>query len=551
MDKTVPKMLSPLKKLQEFPGLVTLAFFFVVMTLLRLSHPFYLTLGFWDAPITINGAYRLFEGLVPHRDYQSPLGPVSFMIPAFGMVFLGKTMAGYQLGVLSFGFLCSAVTYLSLRRSGYTEIIATLISLASASYLLSTRCLSYEPVHLGLVGIYNLEGYAILCFLVAEALSFAKVSSATSPTKLDPFLGFCASALAVAAVFLKITFGVVSIVFLALAFFGCRKSAAWRRSAILGLGLSSLFWLFVFRFEVWAIAQDYLIVLLSRPPDFSNLEHTQSIQHLFLKHIRDSSPMAAVALGVIMAISFRSSNVIRLLAMTGLILGSEYFLLKTIAQAPEFYVVGIFGLMILGGSLVDSSRSIASRRWLTSALMITVGYFFWFISQKNWWSIHYLARLVDPTTNEARGGEVEFTQSKNFYDLHAIGPAAAVMNELVTSQEICGFSEPKIITAGFPNIYTPMKGAASPRRTALYEHYGVTFSQKAKDQFPGRFDPEIILSDVDVIAVPRSHVGHETIDGFFHLYEGFMAKNFREDHQFSNWRIYCRSSPGAQESYRN
>ena len=110
------------------------------------------------------------------------------------------------------------------------------------------------------------------------------------------------------------------------------------------------------------------------------------------------------------------------------------------------------------------------------------------------------------------------------------------MNE----QALCGLDKPRIITVGFPNFYTPAKGLKTPIGAPLYEHYGVTFSNRGQAVFPDRQASEKILHDVQVIAVPDV-IGAPTRDTFLSQHQDYLARNYTEQKSLTHWRIFCRN----------
>ena len=328
--------------------------------IIRTRGPFFISYGFWDAPITINGAYRLFEGLIPHADYPSPLGPVSFMIPAIGMALIGKSMTGYLLGVLIYSFACSAALFIAMRLRRIPALPALLVTLTAGSYLLTPRIFNYEPGYFGLLGIYNTEAYFASVIVFFELWScIVKEDSLRGQPRVSFQVGLITTCLAVTICFLKITFGAMALLALAVIAIFRWPNFAWRKGLFYGVSISAFFWLLVFKFQVKDILIDYLTPIISRP-ELGNapfdLNAFYAMYSDFHKHGHQLEALRfglqAIFIVIIIGIfaSQRRSykvfggTILRILLVACLTLGAEALLAATISQQTELYLTGFLGI---------------------------------------------------------------------------------------------------------------------------------------------------------------------------------------------------------------
>jgi len=217
--------------------LVALAFLCAVRVYIGLSGIVAYT---HDAFGTLDGAWRVLNGQTPHADFYSPLGPLIYLVTAFGLQLShgGAEGAGYSQAVC--GGLLGVWTYgMSRLRLGHLPAIllcitVVLLSINPASVgepPLSTSCMSY-----------NRYGYALVALLLVEAV--ARPDPAGRRAELRG--GVSTGAILALLLFLKISYFVGGAALLA-AVIPCRKQAKerWAGVAFGFLPVFLIFWAYL------------------------------------------------------------------------------------------------------------------------------------------------------------------------------------------------------------------------------------------------------------------------------------------------------------------
>lgn len=88
---------------------------------------------FRDYAITFEGAYRLYLGQIPYRDFGTPVGPVSFLIPALFFQLFGPTWSAFHASQLFQNAVLLILIYGILRKLQVRPLV-TWLSLASYTF---------------------------------------------------------------------------------------------------------------------------------------------------------------------------------------------------------------------------------------------------------------------------------------------------------------------------------------------------------------------------------------------------------------------------------
>jgi hypothetical protein len=174
-----------------------------------------------DAFGTLDGAWRLFNGQTPHADFYTPLGPLIYLLTAFGLLLSHGAPQGFGYSQAVAGCLLGVWMYrLGGRRLGHLSVILMCLTVVLLS--LNPASVGEPPPNTSCMP-YNRYGYALAALLLVEAL--AKVKRAG---KADELWGGISTGVIVAALlFLKISYFIGG-VFLIAALIPCRKQTRAR-----------------------------------------------------------------------------------------------------------------------------------------------------------------------------------------------------------------------------------------------------------------------------------------------------------------------------------
>lgn len=215
----------------------------------------------WDAPILINGAYRVFSGQIPHVDFSTPIGPIIFMASSFGMWLTTPSLLGMNLGLILFSIALLILCILSMRKH-LTPNLTLLLAIFLAAFLFSPRMLSMRTLDYGYTGINNLYGYAI--FFMGALATFGDINVDTKKPWDSLIKGVYLGALIAILVFLKNSFGLGLLVLSAAYFFVTRQMRSFGLGVLLGLLFVTGIFIWYFQGDIYPFIRDQYFVIQAR-----------------------------------------------------------------------------------------------------------------------------------------------------------------------------------------------------------------------------------------------------------------------------------------------
>lgn len=294
----------------------------------------------WDAPILIDGSYRVFSGQIPHIDFSTPIGPVIFMIGALGMQLGSPSLLGLNLGLILFSSGILIITLIWMRGC-LSKNLLFFLAMYMAAFLYSPRMLSAKTLDYGYTGIYNLYGYAI--FFLGALITFGDITSAAQKPKEIFWQGVFIGSLVVALLFLKNSFG-FGLICLALVFLGLTKERSLFAAGMFG-GVVAIGLLFAIYFDgnyIPIIRDQYFVVQarleehpFSRPDFFETFLKKTYIDNLYVI-------FAAIAGSAVMP---RLRKRLISLGLSFLCLG--YVFCAAIMQWPEHVLSSLMAFIVL------------------------------------------------------------------------------------------------------------------------------------------------------------------------------------------------------------
>lgn len=475
------------------------------------TDPFYMVLGFWDMPITVSGANRFFEGILPHRDYPSVLGPISYLIPFVGMIFLGKTFAGYNLGLLLFALTLMLCMYFIQRIRGQNAVVAVLPAIFAGSYLFCPRTFHYEISHLGLLGIYNVEGHIMLAVLVCDGVSSICLRRTS---KYENAVGFISGTVFISLFFLKTSFAAVGSVMTLLLLVANWKKRSWYSGFFIAAVATALICLMAIGFDVVNMVRDWLTPIVSRPELSTNIPlSVWEIPSVYTR-VGFANPQVAALLGAsgcfVAAVILSSKKslkaaifkLIALLCLVVVVMGAESVIAMSITQPHEFFQSGHCGLLLL----CMLANEMQARRLSAILIPLSVVVVGWNLTYKNWLSLVQLQRLKNGAVTANPENRNYLPKFEYFKDAFASQPSAGSFTDFETEEILCRGLKSKVVLPGYPDFISPALGLPIAKGAPLYWHYGVTFSNAALKIFPNRLGENEIFREVDTVVIAKKKV---------------------------------------------
>jgi len=290
-----------------------------------------------DALVLLDGGWRLLNGQIPYRDFYLALGPLEFMVTAFGMFLSHGSPQGISIGAAAFGAIIGLWGWLLARRR-----LLTVPALIVTAWLIVTAT---SPTPLGhpwsVIScgmIYNRQGYALLGLVLVEC---------TFASERSRFWGGLSSGVALALLaFLKLNFFGAALLLLFVTV-PVRRDEMQRSWGILA-GTSCTVGAFILylRFAVFAFLSDMAFAIHARA---STLKMGGMIADLSGNAEIDALAVIAMAV-TIMASGARpwQRNGARLILLGCIVIATASLLKETNAFDTGFQLVTLWIAILVG-----------------------------------------------------------------------------------------------------------------------------------------------------------------------------------------------------------
>lgn len=121
--------------------------------------------GPWDVVSLLDGGWRILNGQAPHTDYHTPIGPLCYLLVAFGMKIASPSTSSIAYGsALLLAFLLPLAWYITSKRLPW--FVASVVVLFLGFYLVTPRPPGYAIFDTTYAMIYNRQGYVLLSLLL-------------------------------------------------------------------------------------------------------------------------------------------------------------------------------------------------------------------------------------------------------------------------------------------------------------------------------------------------------------------------------------------------
>lgn len=122
-----------------------------------------------DVPAMMDGGWRIMNGQIPHVDFFTPMGPVTFMIVAFGMWLGGACVSSiaYANAVL---LVVLSLWAWAVSRTRMSAALSFLFSMYVGFMVAATSVYGHNFKGLGYSAMYNRYGVALTALVFLEAL---------------------------------------------------------------------------------------------------------------------------------------------------------------------------------------------------------------------------------------------------------------------------------------------------------------------------------------------------------------------------------------------
>jgi hypothetical protein len=272
----------------------------------------------------LDNSYRVLQGQVPHRDFESAWGPLTYLMDAAGLKLAGLRPEGLGYANALFGGLIATWAWWLARRR-LSRVAACAIGIYTLLLIIAPFSLGYGPLNFSFAMVYNRYGFALLGIVVVECMTLAEDDAAG---------GFATGIACGLLAFLKVTYAVVAAPLMLITGSAALFRKRWLAALCAGGALAAILALVYLRFDLAAMLNDLSMAAQGR----SRSWRPREILLLGIGQVAESIPLMllAVAAG---ASRLRSGAI----ALGTLLLGG--FLLSTNHQPASLPLDGFVAIV--------------------------------------------------------------------------------------------------------------------------------------------------------------------------------------------------------------
>tara|TARA_B100001175_G_scaffold317483_1_gene334583 strand:+ start:4083 stop:5675 length:1593 start_codon:yes stop_codon:yes gene_type:complete len=516
-----------LDKSNDTPFLYSLAILFSLIIILRFCLGSIGDIN-WDYPIFFDGMWRVYNGQIPHLDFSTPIGPVTFWIGSLGAIIFGLSINSFDYGLILLSIILIPI-FIYFSRQYFSTKLVFAFSLLILSFLITPRIIGYPSYYLAYTSNYNFIGY---CLVFLTVLFFLKEEKANQKSHIAFFL---AGFFTIVSFFTKITFGVGLIIFGILSLYLKNTDFKLVKTYFYGLFFTLILFLFYFNFEILDLFSEYKLVLSSSNDQTFYSLILNKINFFFLNSFNFFFAFFPIVISfyfifIIYKEKSSSEKNSILFKQLFLFMFLGLALMFTVNQPPEF-IAGTF-IIIIFLDWLEVNRNLFLSKF--TSLFKYTGYLIIYS--------FILNNLFAIPAGFYKKVYLKNNYSAQFNDYTNLKDGYFNINSRITDEYIDGFNilsnfikkDDKISVIGV-NIFSFGLAQKSPRNDLLYWHEGVTFS---KNSIPNLI-PEVIFQETTILMVPKTMI-HRPDNAIKHFYP-FINDNFDLIVESTYWKVYSRN----------
>ena len=535
-------------------AIISSACVFAVSAWLLVIGPTHVVIAPWDVFINLDEAWRLHLGQVPGRDFHNPVGPVTYLLDAYGMDLVGPSLDAVTVGNVIFLCIVAAMgSFVAYRR--IPPLPAMLFVVFLVFMIGATRQMGRSVHTPGYCELYNRYGWSLLCVVF---LQFCLPVRKGAPERrvVEGVLGGTGLAI---LFYTKATFAAVAAIPVLFACCACPQWRQWRRLAGFMAGLLAvgmLLWLLI-RLNVYDYLKDF--IESGRAQTFER--RWPSVQVAVI-----GAGRYVLLTGIVWAFLVAVPVVRRRLSLSAAVGTSAFVVLAAacavLAASGNTGEAGEMPLFVIPGLIV-----INASRWQEGGMPS------WSDSKRDW---SYLAAVVvvlviaGPTlardalsiavSTAWRGYRTTAVPASQRFDAKPIGDFIIPHNidwttNIWTSAQLPGrvndglalvrrhvSPQQSVLALAFSNPFTYALGLRPPRGTPVWFDFDINFNRR------NHMDPERLFADVDFVIEPVLRAGDvyvngkATLDALHDIYEPYLAQQYVEVERSTYWRLRRRRS---------
>ena len=493
----------------------------------------------WGADVFLlsDGAWRLLNGQVPYRDFYLALGPLEYMVVAFGMLFTGGTPQGIAVGNAAVGLTIGTWGWLLSRRR--MPVVPAMI--VTAWLVLTATLPTPLGMHSDVVGIsmlYNRQGYALLGIVLVEC--------AFSSERSRLWGGFSTGVALTLLAFLKLSYFGIGVLLVMVTLPLCRLEMRRVWGVLAGIAVTFAAFSFYLRFAIPSFVSDMWYVI-----------HARDSSHLFqamLSEITASAELVTLAILTCVAICLLSQSGLQKLqavrlSLLGCIVIVGGILLQRTNTAEVGYQLASMWALVLVALLLAAYEQVKKEKMAVFALVaVTLGGIIALFSTDAE-SVRTLVKFnMSPTKYAGVTPAAKGLGSLRFYDAH-YSPGVwtgdsghlyvAILNDGMALLNSSSTPEESVMTLSIDNPFSYLLRRKPPRAGSTWLTVGINLSKNHM------LKPDRLFGDTALVMVPiaeKEGGGWRPNDQFLEqTYHSYLSEHFTVVGSSEWWTLYRRN----------
>jgi hypothetical protein len=486
-----------------------------------------------DLFLFLDGVHRIAEGQVPNRDFHTALGPLVYYAPAAGYWlsgnFGGAMPTGMALLVLA---LAPAAAYIVSSR------LRPAIAIPLGTYLILVAAV---PINLGesigalsFAMFYNRIGWSALGLLLVMYLR--PEHSRRHHQWIDTL---CAAFLILLMLYIKISYGLVGLGFLALLLLDSRQRG-WAAAAFAIVFLAGLV------IELfWGGTANHIADLLLAGRVSGSVDILDELATVLFKNLADYVQFAIfTALALWRTRSLRDALFLGFCASSGYVLMTQNFQNWGIVTLVAGAAVAVETAARKDALEADEHRAsvTAGAQLLLLALLLPA-----MIHNAAALSLHAGLALLKqgqavPLANFDRIRLVKLW-SEGEYPIFS--RYLASLEDGAHALSSLEWKADHVFVLDFVGPFSAGLGLRSPHGDGTWHHWGRTVNED------NHLPAQTLLRDVHVVMVPKWPIEVSTAEGLQRLYGEYLDEHFKLGRETADWSVYVLRDPSSETVSRS
>lgn len=479
-----------------------------------------------DTMILLDGAWRILQGQIPHKDFYTPLGPVTYQLVALAIVLSGFHVRAIMIGFLIAGGVVGVIAWYIARRR--MSPLGTLVF----TLFVFTTIVAKEPLGFpqGVSGygiLYNRLAFGFTLVILAGAFLAPQRTERSTADQID-FALF--GALVTLTALTKVSFLAPALVSIIAANLDSETRQYWVRdrhlfSFVAGSALIGILYLFYLDFSVSSVIQDLSLAAKAHGLALDNLL-------LVVAHFT----WEAVEL-LLIALTCRKKHVAALVVIASFL--GTCLAVATNTQYSGSPLTGAAAIVLWELSYAQLPKERERRKLSDVAALVAAGLIACHLVSKTLWddalTIQHAWQERYSVSMERPENQALRLQADGLDDVPFSPPAYVErVNEGLALLRAHTTDQQKLIVLDFSNPFSYALRRPSPRGDGIWWHEGITYTRQY------HLPPDRMFREADIVLVSTRPIGQGGARLSL-VYADYLRQHYRRVAASKYWILYTRT----------